>query len=75
MLDDGSNVTLIDEDICTYVGIAEESTTLCLRWTSGTTWEEKNSMNVNLLISACGKDAKQYELNNIQIVKQLALPA
>ena len=74
MLDDGSNVTLVDEDVCQTLGLKGEQNTLCLRWTSDMTRQEDSSMCVNMLISGSYPNAKRYELNNVQTVKQLSLP-
>ncbi|XP_075156608.1 uncharacterized protein LOC142229903 [Haematobia irritans] len=73
-LDDGSNATLLQRDICDQLGLEGEAKNLCLKWTSETSRVEEDSLQVDVFISGCKEMSKKYELSNIRTVKNLSLP-
>ncbi|XP_075158173.1 uncharacterized protein LOC142231450 [Haematobia irritans] len=73
-LDDGSNATLLQRDICDQLGLEGEAKNLCLKWTSETSRVEEDSLQVDVFISGCKEMSKKYELSNVRTVKNLSLP-
>ncbi|XP_062709889.1 uncharacterized protein LOC134288601 [Aedes albopictus] len=72
-LDEGSDLTLIDEEIADLLGVEGEQRNLCLKWTSNVTREEANSRQINLEISGAG-GGKRFPLMNVRTVGRLDLP-
>ncbi|XP_062710489.1 uncharacterized protein LOC134288734 [Aedes albopictus] len=73
-LDEGSDLTLIDEEIADLLGVNKgEQRNLCLKWTSNVTREEANSRQINLEISGAG-GGKRFPLMNVRTVGRLDLP-
>ncbi|XP_055615136.1 uncharacterized protein LOC129761441 [Toxorhynchites rutilus septentrionalis] len=72
-LDDGSSLTLIEEELVEQLGIEGESRPLCLMWTGNVTRNEKESKQVSLSISATGSH-RRYALDDARTVKELCLP-
>ncbi|XP_055590318.1 uncharacterized protein LOC129742446 [Uranotaenia lowii] len=70
-LDDGSSLTLVEEDLIRELGIQGEPQTLCLRWTGNMTRIEKASKIVELNIS--GINRSRFKLRDVRTVKALTL--
>ncbi|XP_053691197.1 uncharacterized protein LOC128739725 [Sabethes cyaneus] len=71
-LDDGSELTLLDEQIACDLELPGESKPLCLKWTGGTHRFEEKSKRVNIGIS--GLVGKRFELSGVRTVNALELP-
>ncbi|XP_070854714.1 uncharacterized protein [Drosophila suzukii] len=72
-LDEGSSVTLIDASIFDKLGIKGTPSPICLQWTGETTRFENTSVRASIQISGVSSE-KRYWLNNVQTVKNIALP-
>ncbi|XP_062716865.1 uncharacterized protein LOC109416846 [Aedes albopictus] len=71
--DEGSSVTMVEENLMAKLGITGSPAPLCLRWTANTCRTEKNSQIVSITIS--GEDKQQrYKLVGAQTVESLNLP-
>lgn len=71
-LDDGSSLTLINQDLADELNLSGEPRPLCLKWTGGTHRLEKDSHSVNVTIS--GQRGERFLLNDVRTVKDLQLP-
>ncbi|XP_062698658.1 uncharacterized protein LOC134284186 [Aedes albopictus] len=72
-LDEGSDLTLMDEEIADLLGVDGEKKGLCIKWTSNVTRDEANSRQINLEIT--GADGgKRLPLVNVRTVGRLDLP-
>ncbi|XP_058811010.1 uncharacterized protein LOC131675893 [Topomyia yanbarensis] len=72
-LDEGSSVTLIEDDIVTQLKISGEAEPLVVTWTGNVKRYENQSKKVNLTVSA--RDAaEKLPLLNVRTVTQLDLP-
>ncbi|XP_055600813.1 uncharacterized protein LOC129749764 [Uranotaenia lowii] len=69
-IDDGSEITLMEDEIVKELDLEGPVQSLCLKWTSGTTRTEK-SRKVNLTISGAGGQMKKYSISNVRTVKSL----
>ncbi|XP_055585318.1 uncharacterized protein LOC129738158 [Uranotaenia lowii] len=72
-LDEGSDLTLIESDLVSGLGIRGSPNPLCLRWTANTSRLENESHSVQLSISGIAKKSKR-ETMNARTVKHLGLP-
>ncbi|XP_062703041.1 uncharacterized protein LOC134285727 [Aedes albopictus] len=73
-LDDGSDMTLVEQSIADRLGIDDgEPLPLCLTWTSNVTRQEPKSQRVHLKISGKGK-YEQFTLKDARTVSSLNLP-
>ncbi|XP_055588978.1 uncharacterized protein LOC129741278 [Uranotaenia lowii] len=71
--DDGSSITLLEENVANQLGLEGESARLCLTWTAEVSREEVASKRVNFEVAGEGRSRK-YSLSNVRTVKNLALP-
>ncbi|XP_055523265.1 uncharacterized protein LOC129717404 [Wyeomyia smithii] len=71
-LDDGSSLTLMDQDLAEELNLSGEPNPLCLKWTGGTHRSENNSHKVALDIS--GLKGKRFHFENVRTVSELQLP-
>lgn len=74
-LDEGSSSTFIDHSLMDELGLIGTSRPLCLKWTGGTTREEKASVQLAVRISGAYEGAPVHELSKVHTVSNLALPA
>ena len=73
-LDEGSSLTLIEEDLAKELHLRSTPENLCLRWTADMVREEPDSERVSVKISGNYEGAKTYVLNDVRTVKELSLP-
>ncbi|XP_058128544.1 uncharacterized protein LOC131292823 [Anopheles ziemanni] len=73
LLDDGSAVTLMDQDLLAELGVEGYPNPICLSWTGELTREEPASRTVSLEISAADNAEKTYVMRNAHTVADLAL--
>ncbi|XP_055542905.1 uncharacterized protein LOC129728484 [Wyeomyia smithii] len=73
-LDEGSAITLIDQELADQLELEGPINPLCLRWTGGTERNETSSRTVNVKIAGIQAPAKQFQLNGVRTVKELMLP-
>ncbi|XP_055643693.1 uncharacterized protein LOC129779933 [Toxorhynchites rutilus septentrionalis] len=71
-LDDGSALTLMDQQIADDLELFGAVSPLCLRWTGGTHRYEANSQIVSVDISGC--EGKKFHLREVRTVGELQLP-
>lgn len=71
-LDDGSTLTLMDQDLAEELNLVGERHPLCLRWTGGTHRSEEDSRKVT--IDICGLKGKRFHLEDVRTVSELQLP-
>lgn len=72
LLDEGSSVTLIDDDIIQSLNLKGESRQLNVQWFGGKSAREHTTV-VSLQISGTGK-SKRHGLRNVFAVSNLNLP-
>nr|XP_029719109.1 mucin-17-like [Aedes albopictus] len=73
-LDDGSDMTLVEQSIAERLGIDDgEPIPLCLTWTSNVTRQEPKSQRIRLEISGEGKN-ELFALHDARTVSSLNLP-
>ncbi|XP_062539124.1 uncharacterized protein LOC134207415 [Armigeres subalbatus] len=73
-LDEGSDLTLIENDLVASLGVKGTPLPLCLRWTGNTSRVEKGSQQITVDINGLGQD-KRHQLLNARTVHNLGLPA
>ncbi|XP_065075283.1 uncharacterized protein LOC135699027 [Ochlerotatus camptorhynchus] len=73
-LDEGSALTLLDQELADELKLDGTSSPLCLRWTGGTQRYEKNSRIVKLHVSTRHHEAKKFHLEDVRTVNELKLP-
>ncbi|XP_062706457.1 uncharacterized protein LOC134287734 [Aedes albopictus] len=72
-LDEGSDLTLVENDLVASLGIKGTQLPLCLRWTGNTSRVEKNSQQITIEITGLGQE-KRHKLLNARTVTNLGLP-
>lgn len=72
-IDDGSELTLIEQSLADELGIEGPKKSLCLKWTGGTRKIESDSRQVNLQISGVSKEATKFELQAINTLSSLQI--
>ncbi|XP_058443961.1 uncharacterized protein LOC131425801 [Malaya genurostris] len=72
-LDDGSELTLMEQSLADELGVKGPAKTLCLRWTGGTTRTEDVSQKVTCQISSIANPSKKFPLSNVHTVGNLQL--
>ncbi|XP_055590660.1 uncharacterized protein LOC129742742 [Uranotaenia lowii] len=73
-LDDGSSLTLLEEDLAEELQLEGISSPLCLHWTADTYRYEDASRLVSVQISSVLNPANKIRLSEVHTVKQLKLP-
>ncbi|XP_058826984.1 uncharacterized protein LOC131686969 [Topomyia yanbarensis] len=71
-IDDGSELTLMEQSLADELGIEGPRKPLCLKWTGGTRKEEHQSQQVNLKISGA-RSLMKYELSGISTISSLQI--
>ncbi|XP_055615978.1 uncharacterized protein LOC129762031 [Toxorhynchites rutilus septentrionalis] len=72
-LDDGSSITMMEQELADQLAERGKPNQLCLQWTGGVTKRINDAQVMTLKIS--GRDVqKQYTLNNVYTVDNLDLP-
>ncbi|XP_058816184.1 uncharacterized protein LOC131679471 [Topomyia yanbarensis] len=72
-LDDGSDLTLLENGLADELGLEGVESSLCLQWTSNVSRKESSSKRVQLTISGVDRQSK-YTLQNVRTVDNLCLP-
>ncbi|XP_058817458.1 uncharacterized protein LOC131680765 [Topomyia yanbarensis] len=72
-LDDGSERTLIDEELVKDLGVVGDPQPLCLQWTANVKRSEANSQRVALEIAG-RSGASKHSLSDVRTVSKLDLP-
>ncbi|XP_055633078.1 uncharacterized protein LOC129773493 [Toxorhynchites rutilus septentrionalis] len=73
-LDDGSELTLIDDELVRQLELSGPIVPLCMQWTGNVTRSEMNSKLIQLKISARGS-SKLFPLKDVHTVADLDLPS
>lgn len=71
-VDDGSELTLIEQSLSDELGAEGPKKPLCLKWTGDTQKVEQGSQQINLQISGVN-NPKKYELSNISTISSLKI--
>ncbi|XP_058827197.1 uncharacterized protein LOC131687160 [Topomyia yanbarensis] len=72
-LDDGSNLTLMEEEVAEELGLNGNISPLCIQWTGSVTRNEPTSRQVELRISNA-HGGREYTISEVQTVPRLDLP-
>nr|XP_049467061.1 uncharacterized protein LOC125908380 [Anopheles coluzzii] len=72
-LDEGSSMTLVDDDLAEQLGVEGKVEPLCIRWTGNTTRVEAGSRRVNLKVGPVGS-TKRFAIHSVRTVPGLNLP-
>ncbi|XP_062706872.1 uncharacterized protein LOC134283936 [Aedes albopictus] len=72
-IDDGSELTLMEQSLADEIGVWGPKSSLCLKWTGGTNRVEDESRKVAVEISAVGFDSRRHQLTNVQTIHDLQL--
>lgn len=73
-LDEGSAMTLLDQELADKLNFSGPIQPLGLRWTGGTERCETNSRVVDIRIIGTHNNAQEYQLSGVRTVKELMLP-
>ncbi|XP_062557274.1 uncharacterized protein LOC134222147 [Armigeres subalbatus] len=71
-IDDGSELTLLEQSLADELGIEGPKKSLCLKWTGGTRKIEKESQQVNLQVSGTHSSTK-YNLTGVNTLSSLQI--
>ncbi|XP_065075863.1 uncharacterized protein LOC135699513 [Ochlerotatus camptorhynchus] len=72
-IDDGSELTLMEDSLAEELGVKGPRTPLCLKWTGGTKRVENESQKVDVEISAIGNTSKSHRMSNVHTIQNLQL--
>lgn len=72
-MDEGSSGTFIDEDLARELGATGPTAPLCIHYTSKNHHFENDSMTLNLKIKANHSEANEFDLKQVQTVRDLSL--
>ncbi|XP_053698719.1 uncharacterized protein LOC128745665 [Sabethes cyaneus] len=72
-LDEGSDMTLVENDVATSLGVSGTPRPLCLRCTGDTSRMEKGSQQITIEIAGTGQ-SQRHKLVNARTVDNLGLP-
>ncbi|XP_055527107.1 uncharacterized protein LOC129719736 [Wyeomyia smithii] len=72
-IDDGSDISLMEQDLAQELGVIGPMKSLCLGWTGGAHRLETSSECVNLHISSYGEQRKKYKLSLVHTVESLKI--
>ncbi|XP_062715999.1 uncharacterized protein LOC134291796 [Aedes albopictus] len=72
-IDDGSELTLMEDSLAEELGVEGPRTSLCLKWTGGTKRMETDSQIVEVGISSTEKMKKPHRMTNIHTIQSLQL--
>lgn len=73
-LDEGSALTLLDQELAGKLQLDGRASSLCLRWTGGTERHEAESRICSLHIAGVKSESKKFLMSDVRTVKQLMLP-
>ncbi|XP_058827023.1 uncharacterized protein LOC131687005 [Topomyia yanbarensis] len=72
-IDDGSELTLIEQSLADELELKGPAKSLCLKWTGGARRTESSSQRVSLQISGNVDSTKKYNLSSIQTIGALQI--
>ncbi|XP_062711297.1 uncharacterized protein LOC134289465 [Aedes albopictus] len=72
-IDDGSELTLLEDSLAEELGVKGPRTSLCLKWTGGTKRVEAESQIVDVGISSTGKSEQPYMMTKVHTIQNLQL--
>ncbi|XP_062704072.1 uncharacterized protein LOC134286474 [Aedes albopictus] len=75
LFDEGSSLSMMDAAVAESLGLRGPIAPVTYRWTNGILHKEEQSMMLSFRISGPSDQAKWYDVNNIQTVTNIALPA
>ncbi|KXJ76116.1 hypothetical protein RP20_CCG010296 [Aedes albopictus] len=72
-LDDGSDLSLIENSLVEQLGIDGSKRPLCLKWTGNVTRIESESKHVRVTVKGASSQ-QEFSLNDVRTVEELSLP-
>ncbi|XP_058816425.1 uncharacterized protein LOC131679707 [Topomyia yanbarensis] len=72
-IDDGSELTLLEQGLADELGVSGQIAPLCLKWTGGTKRVECKSQKVSLQISGTSNKSMRHALSDARTVNKLEL--
>ncbi|XP_058811014.1 uncharacterized protein LOC131675898 [Topomyia yanbarensis] len=72
-IDDGSELTLLEQGLADELGVSGQIAPLCLKWTGGTKRVECESQKVSLEISGTSNQSRKHALSDVRTVNKLEL--
>ncbi|XP_017488865.1 PREDICTED: uncharacterized protein LOC108377114 [Rhagoletis zephyria] len=73
-IDDGSKISLIEEQVAKAIGLKGPVDKLSLRWIGGKT-TSKLSQRLDVEISGVNQNATTFQMRNVRTTRKLELPA
>ncbi|XP_055594694.1 uncharacterized protein LOC129745574 [Uranotaenia lowii] len=73
-MDEGSSLTLVEEEVIDQLQIKGEAVPLCLQWTANVERNERNSKRISLEISGQVNPGQLFKLKDVRTVSSLNLP-
>lgn len=73
-LDEGSKLTLMNQDLAGELQLEGVDSPLYLRWTGGTERCEEESQLITVSIAGTYDKAKRFQLDEVRTVEELQLP-
>lgn len=73
-LDDGSNLTSLEESVARKLNVFGTKEPLCVKWSFGNRETLPNSRQLTVKIRGVDEGAEEYVLNHVRTVKKLMLP-
>ncbi|XP_062538963.1 uncharacterized protein LOC134207258 [Armigeres subalbatus] len=73
-LDEGSNISMIERQLASTLGVTGYRHPLCLKWTGNVTREESESHRIIVEISGTDQRAPKYIMSDVRTVDSLDLP-
>lgn len=70
-IDDGSEITLMENSLAQELGLQGMQKALCLKWTGGASRMEDKSQKVQLAISPARNVSKKYQLSDVRTIHEL----
>ncbi|XP_037040280.1 uncharacterized protein LOC119077203 [Bradysia coprophila] len=74
-LDEGSNLTLMEDELANELELVGTPQTVCIDWAFGQSHESEESRIVSMKVSGFYHQAPNYKLSNVRTVKDLHLPS
>ncbi|XP_062713377.1 uncharacterized protein LOC134290292 [Aedes albopictus] len=75
LFDEGSSLSMMDAAVAESLGLRGPIAPVTYHWTNGILHKEEQSMMLSFRISGPSDQVKWYDVNNIQTVTNIALPA
>uniref|UniRef100_A0A182YST0 DUF1758 domain-containing protein n=1 Tax=Anopheles stephensi TaxID=30069 RepID=A0A182YST0_ANOST len=74
LLDEGSTVTLMEQELARELGVSGTLDPLCLLYSAGQKRDERESQRVTVQVSSVEEKAPVYSMTDVRTVSRLSLP-